>query len=236
MIKSTYGTGCFVLLNTGDRPVTSQHRLVATLAYRIAGKASYALEGSIFVAGATVQWLRDELKLIATAGDSEALAAGVGGTGGVYLVPAFTGLGAPYWDPAARGAIFGLTRDVGRREIARAMLEAVCYQTRDLMEAMAADGAPKPTALRVDGGMARNAWFLQCQADLLGLPILQPPQSESTALGAAFLAGLKAGGSQLIVPPAGGETIDPPIDGSFSGSRRGWPFFASPFTQLVNLP
>jgi len=193
MIKSTYGTGCFVLLNTGDRPVTSHNRLVATLAYRVAGRASYALEGSIFVAGAAVQWLRDGLKLIAKAGDSEALAAGIGGTGGVYLVPAFTGLGAPYWDPDARGAIVGLTRDSGIAEVVRAGLEAVCYQTRDLMQAMAEDGAARPTALRVDGGMAANDWVMQFLADILDVPVERPKVTETTALGAAYLAGLGVG-------------------------------------------
>jgi glycerol kinase len=193
MIKSTYGTGCFVLLNTGDRPVTSHNRLVATLAYRVAGRASYALEGSIFVAGAAIQWLRDGLKLIAKAGDSEALAAGIGGTGGVYLVPAFTGLGAPYWDPDARGAIVGLTRDSGIAEVVRAGLEAVCYQTRDLMQAMAEDGAARPTALRVDGGMAANDWVMQFLADILDVPVERPKVTETTALGAAYLAGLGVG-------------------------------------------
>jgi glycerol kinase len=193
MIKSTYGTGCFVLLNTGDRPVTSRNRLVATLAYRIAGRVGYALEGSIFVAGAAIQWLRDGLKLIAKAGDSEALAAGIGGTGGVYLVPAFTGLGAPYWDPDARGAIVGLTRDSGIAEVVRAGLEAVCYQTRDLMQAMAEDGAARPTALRVDGGMVANDWVMQFLADILDAPVERPKVTETTALGAAYLAGLGVG-------------------------------------------
>ncbi|MEX0697665.1 MAG: glycerol kinase GlpK [Dongiaceae bacterium] len=193
MIKSTYGTGCFVLLNTGERPVASKNRLLTTLAYRLDGRPTYAVEGSIFAAGATVQWLRDGLKLIAAAGDSEALAAGVAPDHGVYLVPAFTGLGAPYWDPAARGAIFGLTRDTGRPEIVRAALEAVCYQTRDLMAAMAEDGAARPTALRVDGGMATNNWTMQFLADILDLPVERPEVTETTALGAAYLAGLGVG-------------------------------------------
>ena len=193
MIKSTYGTGCFVLLNTGDIAPQSKNRLVTTIALRLSGKASYALEGSIFVAGAAVQWIRDGLGLVANAGETEAMAASLPGNSGVYLVPAFTGLGAPYWDPGARGAIFGLTRDVGRREIARAALEAVCYQTQDLMEAMAADGAPKPTALRVDGGMTKNDWLMQFLADILDLPVERPVVTETTALGAAYLAGLRAG-------------------------------------------
>jgi glycerol kinase len=193
MIKSTYGTGCFVLLNTGEKAPVSRNRLVATVAARLAGRTTYALEGSIFVAGAAVQWLRDGLGLVANAAESEALAAGLSGNDGVYLVPAFTGLGAPYWDPDARGAILGLTRDVGRAAIVRAALEAVCYQTRDLMEAMAADRAPQPTALRVDGGMTRNDWLMQFLADTLGLPVERPAVTETTALGAAYLAGLASG-------------------------------------------
>ncbi len=193
MIKSTYGTGCFVLLNTGNVAPQSKNRLVTTVASRLSGKTSYAVEGSIFIAGAAVQWIRDGLGLIANAGETEAMAASLSGNAGVYLVPAFTGLGAPYWDPAARGAIFGLTRDIGRREIARAALEAVCYQTRDLMEAMAADGAPRPTALRVDGGMAKNDWVMQFLADMLALHVERPVVTETTALGAAYLAGLQAG-------------------------------------------
>src|SRR5262249_13553135 len=151
-IKSTYGTGCFVVLNTGDQAVASRNRLLTTLAYRLKGKPTYAIEGSIFVAGAAVQWLRDGLKLIAAAGDSQALAESLEHNHGVYLVPAFTGLGAPYWDPAARGAIFGLTRDTGIAEIVRSALEAVCYQTRDLMTAMAADGGTRLRALPGGGG------------------------------------------------------------------------------------
>ncbi|MFO1061215.1 MAG: glycerol kinase GlpK [Dongiaceae bacterium] len=199
MIKSTYGTGCFVLLNTGERPVASRNRLVSTIGYRLGGRTTYALEGSIFVAGAGIQWLRDGLKLIARAGESENLAAGLAGNAGVYLVPAFTGLGAPYWDPDARGAIFGLTRDVGIAEIVRAALEAVCYQTRDLMQAMGEDGAARPTALRVDGGMAANDWTMQFLADILDLPVERPTVIETTALGAAYLAGLGCG---LFASPA----------------------------------
>jgi glycerol kinase len=193
MVKSTYGTGCFVLNNTGETAPVSRNRLVTTVALRLAGKVTYAVEGSIFIAGAGVQWIRDGLGLVHNAGETEAMAAALPGNAGVYLVPAFTGLGAPYWDPAARGAIFGLTRDVGRPQIARAMLEAVCYQTRDLMEAMAADGTPKPTSLRVDGGMSRNNWLMQFLADMLDIPVERPVITETTALGAAYLAGLKAG-------------------------------------------
>jgi glycerol kinase len=193
MVKSTYGTGCFVLSNTGAEAPVSRNRLVTTVALRLAGKVTYAVEGSIFIAGAGVQWIRDGLGLVQNAGETEAMAASLPGNAGVYLVPAFTGLGAPYWDPRARGAIFGLTRDVGRPQIARAMLEAVCYQTRDLKEAMAADGTPEPKSLRVDGGMTRNNWLMQFLADMLDIPVERPVITETTALGAAYLAGLKAG-------------------------------------------
>ncbi|MAG95273.1 MAG: glycerol kinase GlpK [Alphaproteobacteria bacterium] len=191
-IKSTYGTGCFVMLNTGDQAVRSRNRLLSTVAWRLGGEVSYALEGSIFNAGTAVQWLRDELGLIATAAESETLAAGIEDTGGVYLVPAFTGLGAPYWQAQARGALVGLTRDSSRAEVVRAALEAVCYQTRDLLDAMAADGA-QIGSLRVDGGMVANDWLLQFLADVLGRPVERPVVSETTALGAAYLAGLTSG-------------------------------------------
>ena len=193
MVKSTYGTGCFVLLNTGARPVASTNQLLTTVAYRLDGRPAYALEGSIFVAGAAVQWLRDELKIIDTAGDTEALAQGLGSNRGVYMVPAFTGLGAPYWDPDARGALFGLTRDTGVAEIARAALEAVAYQTHDLLEAMAKDHGQATRTLRVDGGMAANDWLIQFLADILALRVDRPAVTETTALGAAFLAGLGRG-------------------------------------------
>lgn len=192
MIKSTYGTGCFMVLNTGDELKLSQHRLLSTVAYRLGGKPTFALEGSIFVAGAAVQWLRDAIQLIKGAGETEALAKSIEDTQGVYLVPAFTGLGAPYWDPEARGAIFGLTRDTGIAHIVRAALESVGYQTRDLMRAMEQD-AVAPTELRVDGGMVVNDWLTQCLADVLQMPTVRPQTVETTALGAAFLAGLQAG-------------------------------------------
>ena len=193
MVKSTYGTGCFALLNTGETPVDSKHRLLTTIAYRLSGKTTYALEGSIFIAGAAVQWLRDGLKIIATAGETEELAKAADPAQAVYLVPAFTGLGAPYWDGHARGALFGLTRATGRAEIARAALEAVCYQTRDLLEAMRADGAADLATLRVDGGMVANGWMLQTLADILGVAVERPKIAETTALGAAYLAGLRSG-------------------------------------------
>jgi len=192
MAKSTYGTGCFALMNTGRTAVTSQHKLLTTVAYRLDGKTDYALEGSIFVAGAAVQWLRDGLQIVQTAAETEALAASLDSNKGVYLVPAFTGLGVPYWDPDARGALTGLTRDSGRAEIVRATLEAVCYQTRDLIDAMQADGADF-TALRVDGGMVANRWLMQFLADIIQVPVEVPVVTETTALGAAFLAGLQQG-------------------------------------------
>jgi glycerol kinase len=192
MIKSTYGTGCFLVLNTGTQCVRSANRLLATVAYRLKGQTTYALEGSIFVAGAAVQWLRDAVHLIKSAGETEALARSLPDSQGVYLVPAFTGLGAPYWDPQARGAIFGLTRDTGLAHIVRAALESVAYQTRDLLDAMAADSLA-PTELRVDGGMVVNDWLTQFLADTLQLPVVRPQVTETTALGAAFLAGLGAG-------------------------------------------
>ncbi len=193
MVKSTYGTGCFALMNTGDRPVQSRNRLLATVGYRLDGRTTYAVEGSIFVAGAAVQWLRDAIHIIGSVEETEALARGLESNRGVYLVPAFTGLGAPYWDPHARGAIFGLTRDTGIAELVRAALESVCYQTRDLFEAMADDAGTRPAALRVDGGMVANNWLLQCLADIVDVPVERPEVIETTALGAAYLAGLRLG-------------------------------------------
>jgi glycerol kinase len=191
-LKSTYGTGAFMVLNTGRHLVRSANRLLSTIAYRLNGEITYALEGSIMSAGATIQWLRDGLGLVSRAPEVEALASSVPDAGGVYLVPAFTGLGAPYWDPDARGALIGLTRASGRGEIARAGLDSVAYQTRDLLDAMAADQI-RPPALKVDGGMAQNGLFLQRLADILDLPILRPKMAESTAFGAACLAGLGSG-------------------------------------------
>ncbi len=192
MAKSTYGTGCFMMLNTGDKPHKSEHKLLTTVAYQIGSTTHYALEGSIFMAGATMQWIRDGLKLIQNASESTALAESVGSNNPVYLVPAFTGLGAPYWDPNARGAIMGLTRDTGIAEIVTAGLQAVCYQSRDLLEAMAKDQV-RLTCLRVDGGMVVNNWLVQFLSDILNLPIERPAITETTALGAAYLAGLSSG-------------------------------------------
>ena len=193
MVKSTYGTGCFMVLNTGTKAVVSKNRLLTTVGYRLNGETTYALEGSIFVAGAAIQWLRDGLRLISHASETEALARSVSSARGVYLVPAFTGMGAPWWDPHARGALLGLTRDTGIAEVVTAGLESVCYQTLDLLEAMMADGAAKPTALRVDGGMVVNNWLTQALADTLGVPVDRPVVTETTALGAAYLAGLQVG-------------------------------------------
>jgi glycerol kinase len=194
MMKSTYGTGCFALLNTGAKAVRSQNRLLTTVAYQLDGKRTYALEGAIFIAGAAVQWLRDGLRLVKTAGETGALAKAADPHQHVYLVPAFVGLGAPYWNAEVRGAIFGLTRGTTNREIAQAALEAVCYQTRDLLEAMQKDmGGTEKTILRVDGGMTASDWTMQRLADILNAPVDRPPILETTALGAAYLAGLKAG-------------------------------------------
>jgi len=193
MVKNTYGTGCFVMLNTGEKAVRSENGLLTTVAYRLDGKPTYALEGSVFVAGAAIQWLRDGLQVIDDAGESERHALAVADTGGVYLVPAFTGLGAPHWDPDARGAILGLTRDSSVSHVVRAALESVCYQTRDLAEAMAADLGQPISGLRVDGGMVENNWLMQFQADLLNMRVERPEVTETTALGAAYLAGLQAG-------------------------------------------
>ncbi|MEP4378606.1 MAG: glycerol kinase GlpK [Alphaproteobacteria bacterium] len=193
MVKSTFGTGGFVLMNTGCEAAPSANRLLTTINYRLGGETTYALEGSIFVAGAAVQWLRDALHLIGAAPETEPLARALSSNQGVYMVPAFAGLGAPHWDPAARGAILGLTRDSGIAEIARATLEAVAYQTNDLLDAMSADRGAKPETIRVDGGMASNDWLMQFLADILDMPVERPVTTETTALGAAMLAGLGIG-------------------------------------------
>lgn len=200
MIKSTYGTGCFALLNTGAEAVPSSNRLLTTIAYQLDGKPCYALEGSIFIAGAVIQWLRDGLQIIRSAGESQILAEQAPDDHGLYLVPAFTGLGAPYWDSECRGAIYGLTRNTGPADFARAALESVAFQTRDLLEAMHLDWAAltkgaegAETVLRVDGGMTANEWSMQFLANILGAPVDRPEVLETTALGAAWLAGMNAG-------------------------------------------
>jgi len=193
MVKSTYGTGCFLLLNIGDTPVLSPNRLLTTPAYRINGRTTYAMEGSIFVAGAAIRWLRDGLELISDAAETAALAAQVPDSHGVYMVPAFVGLGAPHWQSNARGLICGLTLDATGAHLVRAALESVAFQTLDLTAAMAGDGARRAAAIRVDGGMAANDWFCQFLADVVAAPVNRPTQLETTALGAAFLAGLATG-------------------------------------------
>ena len=194
MVKNTYGTGCFMLMNTGNLPVESHNGLVTTMAWRLNGEPTYALEGSVFMGGATVQWLRDELRLIKTSAESEQIAESVPDTAGVYLVPAFTGLGAPYWDMYSRGTIVGMTRGTNRAHIVRAALEAICYQSADLFKAMVADrGGRMPKQLNVDGGASANSFMMQFQADILGVPVVRPVVLETTALGAALLAGLGVG-------------------------------------------
>lgn len=191
--KNTYGTGCFLLMHTGDKPVTSHRGLLTTIAWGLDGKVSYALEGSVFVAGAAIQWLRDELHIISSAPESESLALSVPDTCGVYLVPAFVGLGAPYWDPYARGTLTGLTRGANRNHIVRAALESMAYQTYDVLRVMEEDAGIPLAELRVDGGAAENNFLLQFQADITGVPVLRPKTLETTALGAAYLAGLAVG-------------------------------------------
>lgn len=193
MLKNTYGTGGFLMFNTGEKPIISKNKLLTTIAWKIDGKVSYALEGSIFIAGAVVQWLRDELKIIKSAAEIEELANSVADNGGVYMVPAFAGLGAPHWDQYARGTIFGLTRGTQRGHIARAALESIAYQTYDVLMAMESDSGIKVKELRVDGGATANNLLMQFQSDVLGIPIVRPKISETTALGVAYLAGLATG-------------------------------------------
>jgi glycerol kinase len=193
MAKNTYGTGCFLLQNTGTTPTSSRHQLVTTIAWNIGGRTDYALEGSVFIGGAVVQWIRDGLQLIRTAAEIEPLAASVADNGGVYLVPAFAGLGAPHWDPFARGAILGVTRGTTAGHLARAALESIAFQVADLLDAMHADSSITLSELRVDGGAAANNMLMQIQADLLGVPVVRPAVTETTALGAAYLAGLAVG-------------------------------------------
>lgn len=220
MIKSTYGTGCFALLHLGETATPSRSRLLTTVAYRLNGRTTYALEGAIFVAGATVQWLRDKLGVIQHAAETEGLARSIDSNRGVYLVPAFTGLGAPHWDPDARALICGLTRDSGRAELARAALEAVCYQTRDLFEAMANDAGTRPATLRVDGGMVANNWLLQALADIVDVPVERPTMIETTALGAARLAGLQLGIFASLEDIATNWTLDRRCESQIESAER----------------
>lgn len=193
MAKSTYGTGCFMLMHTGEKAITSPNQLLTTIAWGLAGRVEYALEGSVFVAGAAIQWLRDGLSIIETSAESEVLAASVSDSAGVYVVPAFTGLGAPYWNMRARGAVFGLTRGVSKAHLARATLEALAYQAKDVLQAMEKDSGIALKALKVDGGVVANNFLMQFQADILGVPVERPQTIETTALGAAYLAGLATG-------------------------------------------
>ncbi len=228
MMKSTYGTGCFALLNTGSKAVVSNNRLLTTVAYQLDGKRTYALEGAIFIAGAAVQWLRDGLKVVKNAADTGALAKSADKNQSVYLVPAFVGLGAPYWNADVRGALFGLTRGTTNKELARAALEAVCYQTNDLLEAMKKDwGTTGETILRVDGGMTASDFTMQFLADILGAPVDRPVVLETTALGAAYLAGLQTG--LLPKPEVFAKTwkrqkrFTPKMDAAMRAQKRaGW--------------
>lgn len=217
--KSTYGTGCFVISNTGSDALVSRNKLLTTVASRIKGKVTYGLEGSIFVAGSALQWLRDELGVIESAPQSEDIARSTGIVNDVHVVPAFAGLGAPYWDPHARGAILGLTRGSGRNEIVTATLQAIAFQTRDLIDAMSDDGIT-PSIIRVDGGMAANNWFLQFLADILGIPVERPVNVESTVLGAAYLAGLQSGVMESIDQLAGLWQRDALFEPAMSSDRQ----------------
>ena len=225
--KNTYGTGCFLLMNTGETPVFSQNGLVTTIAWGLGGKVTYALEGSIFVAGAAIQWLRDEMKLISSAAESESVAREVPDTNGCYVVPAFTGLGAPYWDQYARGAIVGLTRGCSRAHIVRATLDSLAYQTADVLAAMRADSGIALAALKVDGGASANNYLMQTQADVIAAPVLRPTCVESTAMGAAYLAGLAVGfwrdQAEIRKIWAVDRTFEPQIDEAPRAARlRGW--------------
>ena len=225
--KNTYGTGCFLLMNTGNKPVYSENGLVTTIAWGLDGGVEYALEGSVFVAGAALQWLRDELHLIDSAPESEYLAQQVPDTNGCYVVPAFTGLGAPHWDQYARGAIVGLTRGVNRNHIIRATLDSLCYQTHDVLRAMEADSGITLTALKVDGGASANNYLMQTQADLIAAPVQRPKCVETTAMGAAYLAGLAVGywGSKEDVRKnwAVERTFAPSLNPQIREKRlRGW--------------
>jgi glycerol kinase len=227
-VKNTYGTGCFMLMNTGERAVDSHGGLLTTVAWQLGQHPTvYALEGSVFVAGAAVQWLRDELQLIRTAAESEALAASVPDSGGVYVVPAFVGLGAPYWDSFARGTIVGLTRGSNRAHIVRATLESIAFQTRDVVEVMIRDAGLQLETLRVDGGAVANDWLMQFQADILGVPVVRPAVTETTALGAAYLAGLAVGywesTEQIAAQWAAEKTFAPRMSAEERDSRyHGW--------------
>ena len=220
MVKNTYGTGCFMLMHTGEQPVASRHNLLTTAAWRFAGRTQYALEGSVFIAGAVVQWLRDGLGILKSSAEVETLAASVADTGGVYLVPAFSGLGAPHWDPYARGSLFGLTRGSTAAHIARAALESIAYQSLDVLTAMEADADIRLTQLRVDGGASMNNLLMQFQADILGVPVVRPKIAETTALGVAYLAGLAVGYWKDPSELASQWQIDRVFEPDLSSERR----------------
>lgn len=225
--KNTYGTGCFMLMNTGEQPVASKNGLVTTIAWGVGGKIEYALEGSIFVAGAAVQWLRDELELIRTAADSEKLARAVPDSGGCYFVPAFTGLGAPYWDQYARGVLVGLTRGVNRCQIVRAVLESIAFQVSDVLKAMEEDSGIRLSSLQVDGGASANDFLMQVQADIINAKVERPGCIETTAMGAAYLAGLAVGywqdKDEIKKNHSIGRTFTPAMDAAWRGRLlAGW--------------
>ncbi len=220
MAKNTYGTGCFMLMNTGQAPRLSKHNLLATIGWGINGQTTYCLEGSVFSAGAAIQYLRDSLQIINSAAQSEEIATSVESSAGVYFVPAFAGMGAPYWDPYARGAILGLTRGSGRAEIVRATLESVAYQTRDVLEAMVADSGTDLKELRVDGGMVANNFLMQFQADILGVQVVRPQVTETTALGAAYLAGLAVGYWQNLEEIARNWSVERVFEPTIDEARR----------------
>jgi glycerol kinase len=221
MAKNTYGTGCFMLMNTGAEAVESQNNLLTTVGWQVDGEpVQYALEGSIFIAGAAVQWLRDALQIVTDAAETEAIARSVESSDGVYFVPAFVGLGAPYWDPYARGAILGLTRGTGRAHIVRAALESIAYQTRAVVDAMRADSGLELSALRVDGGAVNNDYLMQFQADILDVPVQRPAVTETTALGAAYLAGLATGFWSSQEEIAGQWAVEQTFEPQMSADER----------------
>src|SRR6056300_176499 len=227
MVKNTYGTGCFMLMNVGDNPVYSKANLLSTVAWKIGDQVTYALEGSVFMAGAVVQWLRDSLGFIEASSEVEALAASVPNSEGVYFVPAFVGLGAPYWDPYARGQITGLTRGTTKAHIARAALDAIAFQAMDILEAMQKDSGNSIKALKVDGGASNNNLLMQFQADILQTPVIRPHEVESTALGAAYLAGLATGffesTAQIASLQNQSQTFNPgPMNDRLSSAIKGW--------------
>ncbi len=232
MVKSTYGTGCFLVINTGAELIRSQHQMLSTIGYRLDGVTSYAMEGSIFVAGAAMQWLRDELNLFDDAADSAQLAESLDGNCGVYLVPALTGLGAPHWLPEARGAVFGMTRDTGKALLTRAALESVAYQSADLLDAILSDGS-SINRLRVDGGMANNNWFCQFLSDVLNLPVDRPSNTETTALGAAYLAGLHCGAFSSLDLISSQWNVDRSFETEMDADERGQ--LLKPWRKAVKL-